>query len=170
MSESVSPSVAVRYFVRLPSGATYGPADDSTLVEWTRQGRIPKDAMLVDETNLQPPIPVTSHPRLMMLVAAPPTIAGELIRNDDGDATGGLIPYKNPAALIGYYTSIASLIPFFAILLGPTAIVLGCFGLKAKKANPRVRGTAHAIIAIVLGTLTTLLNVGGIVAAVLLRP
>lgn len=157
-----------RCWVRMPTGESYGPADEATLLEWARQGRVPADAMLISENGDVPPMPVTRHPRLAQIVGAPPTVPGTLKAMDEGDATGGLIPYKNPAALIGYYTSIVSLVPVLALLLGPVAIVLGILGLKAKKQNPRVRGTAHCIVAIVLGGLTTLGNAGVLVALLLM--
>jgi hypothetical protein len=85
-------------------------------------------------------------------------------RQDDDDvtedATGGLIPYKNPTALVSYYVGILSLIPVLGLVLGPTALILGVMGLRYAKAHPRARGTVHAIIGIVLGTLATLGNFG----------
>lgn len=70
-----------------------------------------------------------------------------------GDATGGVIPYKNPKALVAYYLSIAGLlIP----LLGIAALVLGVQGLRARNKNPVIKGSVHAWIGIVLGALSTL--------------
>ena len=70
-----------------------------------------------------------------------------------GDTTGGLIPYKNKCALIGYYLGVFSIL--IPVVGGIASVVLGIMGLVAKKKNPAVRGTAHAIIAIVLGIVTT---------------
>ena len=70
-----------------------------------------------------------------------------------GDTTGGLIPYKNKCALIGYYLGVFSIL--IPVAGGIGSVVLGILGLIAKKRNPAVRGTAHAIIAIVLGIVTT---------------
>ena len=70
-----------------------------------------------------------------------------------GDSTGGLIPYKNKCALIGYYLGVFSIL--IPVVGGIASVVLGIMGLIAKKKNPAVRGTAHAIIAIVLGIVTT---------------
>jgi hypothetical protein len=66
-----------------------------------------------------------------------------------GDATGGLIPYQNPAALWAYYLGVFSILPCFP--LGVTALVLGLKGLKAAKERPLVKGTVHAWIGILLG-------------------
>ena len=70
-----------------------------------------------------------------------------------------IIPTKNPSALIAYYTAVFSLLPCFALLLGPVAILLGTIGLKKAKINPDISGTVHAWIGIALGSSTFLINV-----------
>jgi hypothetical protein len=77
-----------------------------------------------------------------------------------GDATGGLIPYKNPYALIGYYVGIFSLFPCVPIL-SIAAVVLGIMGLSKVAREPHVKGTVHAWIAIVLGGVSLLYNTLG---------
>lgn len=74
----------------------------------------------------------------------------------ESDATGGVIPYKNPMALMAYYCGVFSLIPGLGLILGPIAAILGILGLKAKSKNPKVKGTGHAIAGIVLGGLVLL--------------
>ena len=69
------------------------------------------------------------------------------------DATGGVIPYKNPQALIGYYLGVFSLIPILGLLLGPAALILGILGFRSYLREPRKRGQAHAWVAMILGTL-----------------
>jgi hypothetical protein len=64
-----------------------------------------------------------------------------------------LIPYKNGRALAAYYCGVFSLIPCVGLILGPIAFIFGILGLRAARANPRVRGTGHAIAGIVLGGL-----------------
>ena len=64
-----------------------------------------------------------------------------------GDATGGVIPYKNPAALIAYYCGIFSIIPCFGVLLGIPAVVLGIVGLVQRRKNPVIKGATFAIVA-----------------------
>ena len=49
-----------------------------------------------------------------------------------GDATGGLIPYKNPQALTAYYLGIFGLFPAIGLLLAIPAVILGILGLKAE--------------------------------------
>lgn len=78
--------------------------------------------------------------------------------HDQGDATGGLIPYKNPPALIGYYLSIGSMFPCLGLPLSVAAIWLGIKGFRLKKQNPAVKGSAHAGIAVGLGIFTMLYN------------
>jgi hypothetical protein len=74
-----------------------------------------------------------------------------------GDATGGIIPYKNPKALIAYYVGIGSLLCCFVGLpVGIVAVVLGIMGLRDHARNPVISGTVHAWIGIVLGTISTL--------------
>lgn len=68
---------------------------------------------------------------------------------EEGDATGGVIPYKNMPALIAYYCGVFSIIPCFPI--GLAAVVLGIMGLKKAKQHPQVRGKAHAWIGIIAG-------------------
>jgi len=74
-----------------------------------------------------------------------------------GDATGGIIPYMNPPALIAYYCGVFSLIPIIGILVGIPGIIFGFVGLRKKWANPPIKGAAHAWIGIILGGLTTML-------------
>jgi len=69
------------------------------------------------------------------------------------DAVATVIPYKNPRALTGYYLGVFGLAPVLGLILAPAAIVLGIMGLRHVNRNPRAKGTAHAIVAIVLGVL-----------------
>src|SRR5262245_35885357 len=80
-----------------------------------------------------------------------------------GDATGGIIPYKNPAALIAYYLGIFSIIPFLGLFLGIPAVILGIIGLVQRRKHPVIRGAIHAWIGIVVGGLTSLFWIGLIV-------
>jgi hypothetical protein len=95
--------------------------------------------------------------------SASPVSLGELLRSAQSDGTGGLIPYKNGAALTSYYLAVGSLIPCIGLLLGIPAFILGLKGLKKAKAEPWVRGQAHAWIGIILGGLMTLVNLAGLV-------
>jgi hypothetical protein len=88
--------------------------------------------------------------------------------DEDDDDTPALIPYKNPKALIAYYTGVFSLIPFLGLLLGPVALVFGILGKRYANANPRAKGGGHAIAGIVLGALTTIGNWGVLIGLLIL--
>ena|SRR5579863_2176113 len=80
-----------------------------------------------------------------------------------GDATGGVIPYKNPPALIAYYCGIFSIaacipIPLILLPLPIAAFVFGIKGLKKAKAEPHVKGQVHAWIGIIGGAIFTILG------------
>lgn len=74
----------------------------------------------------------------------------------ESDATGGVIPYKNPPALIAYYLGLFSLLPLIGLLLAIPAFILGILGLKKRAQNPAVKGSVHAWIGIIMGGLMTL--------------
>lgn len=93
--------------------------------------------------------------------AVPPVLSGQGPASDE-DNTGGLIPYKNPQALIAYYLGIFSLVPILGLLLAVPAVVLGILGLRARNRKPAIKGSVHAWIGIVMGVLMTLLW-GGVV-------
>ncbi|MCE3016372.1 MAG: hypothetical protein ACK56W_14730 [Pirellula sp.] len=76
---------------------------------------------------------------------------------NDRDATGGIIPYKNPKALIAYYLGILSGLPIIGLPIGVAAFVLGIKGLKDRKKNPVIKGSAHAWIGIGCGGFFALL-------------
>lgn len=74
-----------------------------------------------------------------------------------GDSTGGLIPYKNPPALIAYYMSIFTLLCCITpVPLGIAPVVLGIIGLQKRARQPEVKGSVHAWIGIVLGGISTI--------------
>lgn len=88
----------------------------------------------------------------------------------EGDATGGVIPYKNPAALAAYYLGLFSMLPCIGLALAIPALVLGIIGLRNRAKNPAIKGSVHAWIGIVMGAIFTiiwgLMLVGGIIAAI----
>ncbi len=147
------------YKVRLTNGTVYGPAGMDVLVQWAREGRIPSDAVLIPSDG-GPTRAVLDEPALAAIVQAPPTVSTGVAPPADDAPLSGVIPYRNPAALIGYYLVVFSLIPIFGILLGIPAFVLGIVGLRKRLKNPRLKGLAHAWIAIIGGALTTLLWLG----------
>jgi len=88
----------------------------------------------------------------------------------EGDATGGVIPYKNPAALAAYYLGLFSMLPCIGLALAIPALILGIIGLRNRARNPAIKGSVHAWIGIVMGAIFTiiwgLMLVGGIIAAI----
>jgi hypothetical protein len=82
----------------------------------------------------------------------PPQLPLEPRRPGEGDATGGLIPYKNGPALTAYYLSILTILCCITPLpLGIIPVVLGVMGLRKRAREPEVKGSVHAWIGIVLG-------------------
>jgi len=98
-----------------------------------------------------PPIPAPAPASFD--VSPPPTYAEPA---PQGDATGGIIPYKNPPALIAYYCGVFSIIPFLGFFIGIAALCLGIAGLKKRKQMPIIRGSVHAWIGIICGSLSIL--------------
>jgi hypothetical protein len=75
----------------------------------------------------------------------------------EGDGTGGIIPYKNPKALIAYYLGILSGLPLIGFPFGIVAFVLGIMGLRDRRRNPAIKGSVHAGIGIGCGGFFALL-------------
>lgn len=84
-----------------------------------------------------------------------------------GDATGGLIPYKNPMALASYYVGVASLIPCIGLLLAVLSVIFAVLGLRAAKQNPIISGRAHAWVGIALSLFSAFYHVAVIVFLVI---
>ena len=81
-------------------------------------------------------------------------------QNAVGDDTGGIIPYKNPNALIAYYTGLfLSPCCIVGLPLGVVPLVFGILGLRDRNRNPIIKGSIHAWIGIVLGGLSTVLTI-----------
>ena len=70
---------------------------------------------------------------------------------DDPGTLSTLIPYHNPRALAGYYLGVLALIPVLGVVLAIPAIILGILGLQYRSTYPEAKGTAHAVLGIVLG-------------------
>jgi hypothetical protein len=156
------------YTVRLPDGATFGPAGMDLLVRWASEGRLGPDSVLIPSDGTAE-LAAGDVPELRQFVMAPPIVRGVVPEPPD-DAVSGLIPYRNGPALAGYYAGIGSLIPFVGLALGPAAIVLGVMGLRKYKREPRVKGGAHAWAAVVLGVIGLVLWPSIVLTAALLRP
>jgi hypothetical protein len=147
-------STQSQFNIRLASGQEYGPATLAMIEQWAREGRVPVDGLLVPKDGGQVRS-VLSEPNLLAILQAPPTTSAGLQLAPQADAPmSGVIPYKNPPALIGYYLAVFSLI--LGPLLGIPAVVLGIVGLVKRSKEPRVRGLAHAWVAILLGSVSSI--------------
>lgn len=93
-------------------------------------------------------------------IQSDPQPAQPMQQATQGDATGGVIPYKNPCALIAYYLGIFSFVPGIGLFLGIAAVVLGFMGLRNHAKNPVIKGVVHAWIGIIAGGLFTLIWLG----------
>ena len=142
----------------------HGPVDEAKIREWITEGRADAQSMacrvgenqwrrLSEFTEFDPEFSVSAP-------VAPPLAAPH---QEQGDATGGIIPYKNKHALIGYYMSVGGLImmciPVIGLIYTISVVGLGVKGLKNAKANPQVKGQVHSWIAIIGGSLETIVAV-----------
>ena len=75
-----------------------------------------------------------------------------------GDVVTTLIPMRNPKALASYYLGFVALIPILGIIIAIVSIVLGILGIRYSSQNPRAKGVAHAIVGIVLSTISLIIN------------
>ncbi len=154
------------YTVQGADGTEYGPVEIDALRQWAIQGRIAPNAMIVPQGGGDG-APASAHPVIGPIINAPPTVRGAIPPETTGDATGGLIPYKNPPALAAYYVGIGSLVALIlfplGLVVGPIAVVLGIKGLRRRKREPEVKGAAHAWAGIVIGGLVALITLGVIV-------
>jgi hypothetical protein len=95
----------------------------------------------------QPPSPFADQP----LPYPPP--------QGEGDATGGVIPYKNPYALFAYYFGLLGLICCITpIPVGLVPLVLGIIGLRKGAQNPAIKGSVHAWIGIICGAMSAFVS------------
>ena len=124
-------------------------------------------AMLVDDGPRDPANPFVS-PR------AEVSTSGQASAGAVDAMVEKFIPSKNGPALASYYLGLLALFPCLGFFVGVAAVYLGIKGLRNVRANPEVRGGAHAWVGIVCGSLFGLFNflllavsvVGGIVAAI----
>lgn len=108
------------------------------------------------------PPPIPGGPSQIPAAPAP--------QKQEGDSTGGVIPYKNPSALWAYYLGIVSGFPLIGLPFGIAAFVLGIMGLSARRKNPAIKGSVHAAIGIGCGgffALLWLIAIGVLIATFL---
>jgi hypothetical protein len=108
-----------------------------------------------EKDEVTPPPAMEQQPDSATLDFSQPPAPARVSEQPTNSTMEKLIPAKNSFALFGYYCGVFALVPCFSPILGPTALVLGCLGLKAIKRDPVLPGKAHALVAIVLGSLAT---------------
>ena len=111
----------------------------------------------MNDQNPEPGRPEALNPYSSPAVEADVVMAQE---PGEGDSTGGMIPYKNPHALIAYYLGIISLLPVIGVPFGLASLILGIMGLSRRKKNPVIKGSVHAWIGIVCGALSLFCGTG----------
>ena len=110
----------------------------SGLEDWIEMNQL-------DGLQLSRPVPPPPSPGVP---CSPPN------QSEGGDATGGIIPYKNPSALIAYYLGIVGLLPFIGFIFAIAAFFLGIRGYSRYRKNSIIKGQIHAWIGILLGALS----------------
>ncbi len=163
------------------NGKATGPYSIEEINQMIGQGSIPASTAMAWYEGLPEWIPAhqlpgvratASSPPPYRAAAAPPAIppymaVGTTPPANDSFVTT-IIPTKNPPALASYYLGVFSLIPILGGLLSILAIIFGIKGLKKRKQTPTVKGLAHAIVGIVLGTIVFLSH-AALVALIVLK-
>ena len=143
-----------QYKIKGTGGAEYGPVSTEELQHWIAQNRCTRES-LVEVDGSGEWVPLATLPEYSRAFAAPVPAAAASGQGEGGVST--VIPYKNVPALIAYYVGV------FCIICPPLlcfpAIILGVIGLRRVKENPEVKGTAHAWIGILSGSLFLLLSI-----------
>ena len=112
---------------------------------------------VVPEPLAPPEIKVPTPPAPTLQQGNPAAASATTNQHQSDGGVSTIIPYKNGPALIAYYLGV------FCIACPPIlclpAIILGVIGLKKVKANPQLKGTAHAWIGIISGSVFLILSV-----------
>jgi hypothetical protein len=101
--------------------------------------------------------------------AAQANMVPAVVKPNDGgneDIAARVIPYRNPKALIAYYTGLFSGLPVIGLPLGVAAIALGILGLRDRQRDPSIHGSVHAWIGIGCGGFFALFWFGIIALAI----
>lgn len=80
------------------------------------------------------------------------------VSSGSDNAVNQVVPYTNPAALISYYLGVFSIIPCFALILGPAAVILSLWGFSKLRDNPGSGGKFHCYIGLLVGGLCFVVN------------
>jgi hypothetical protein len=142
------------YYYTADGTNVQGPSPLEELTTRLSQGGLPAATQVcaVGSQAWQPISSIASPAASTGNMPSPPIVPPPIPQT--GDATGGLIPYKNPHALVGYYLGIFGLFPLLGLLLAIPAFILGIIGLKKRRRNPIIKGAAHAWVGIILGAIS----------------
>lgn len=146
------------------NGKTEGPLTIDQVNERVRTGSLPFASTLAWYEGCKDWVPLRQVAGIVPPPAGvvPPPIQPQRPQGgapqQQGDATGGLIPYKNAHALIAYYLGIFGLFPLVGLLLAIPALILGVMGFRKYRENPVISGSVHAWIGIILGSLSICYN------------
>lgn len=136
-----------KYRVKMSDGKLYGPIRLEEIVQWAREGRIPRDGLLISKEGGEIKS-VFAEPRLASILSAPPTAPTTPVPPSATPTSKSfLFPTGNQYALIGYYLSVAG---FLFPLLCPVSLILGVLGIIRAIKFPKAKGLLHAIVAILL--------------------
>ena len=154
MTESQSQS-EIR--VILENGNEYATTSREQLIEWRREGRIPDSARIVFNSGECTSVSDIGWLSSIENRSVPPTRQEDMrpVDNEPG-ALDSLIPAKNSSALTAYYLGVFSLIPLFGAAFGIAAIILGIIGIKNSRKPEVGVGYWHGVVAVVLGTVCSI--------------
>jgi len=144
-------------------GQQLGPYSLRELNEEIAAGRIRPADWMAWHKGCTGWIPLAGLAGLATASVMPPGMTAPPPPPVQGDVTGGVIPYKNPQALIAYYCSMLGLLPLLGIPFALAAVILGPLGLKRCRHTPAVKGEVHAWIGIVLGWISLLFQIALVV-------
>ena len=143
------------------NGQQHGPYELHELNAMLASGSLPAVSSLAWHEGLPDWVPLAAVPGVVLpgappVVAAAPTAPGVVppAASGEGEVLRTVIPYKNPMALAAYYLGIFALVPLLGGVLALPAIGLGIAGLIRCRRNPLLKGTVHAWVGLVLGTLS----------------
>ncbi|HEY3898041.1 MAG TPA: GYF domain-containing protein [Chthoniobacter sp.] len=154
----------MNYYFTIDGQAVQGPSPAADLANRHSSGELPATTQVcAEDTQTWQPIHAVFASAGVVPPPPPPTPPPVPVQ---GDATGGLIPYKNAPALIAYYLGIFGLLPFIGLLLAIPAFILGIIGLRKRAKTPIIKGAVHAWIGIVLGFLSVAYHLLIIIAIV----
>ena len=143
--------------VILDNGVEYECTSQKQIIQWKTEGRIPDGAHILFKTGERVMVADIEWLAALKPRQTPPTKVEDVVPiSHDSGVMGHMVPAKNSSALTAYYFGVFSLIPLFGAAFGIAAVILGILGIK-KSREPEVGvGFWHGVVAVVLGTICTI--------------